>query len=196
MFTGIIEAIGEVKSYDPSCSKLIIKSSLFKRKKVVLGASIAIDGVCLTASHFFDDEELIGFDLGQETKKLTLLGQKKPGDKTNIELSLRFGDPVDGHLVQGHVDAICELLSIDETEDGMILCFSLPKELKSLIAHKGAIAINGVSLTINHIAQEHFFICLVPHTIKNTTFNQSYARQLVHIETDIIGRYLARNKEL
>jgi riboflavin synthase len=192
VFAGIIKSIGKITSNESS--RLFIASDYFLENPIKKGASIAIDGVCLTAC-YFPDKKTLGFDLGLETKKLTLLSQKEPGSFVNLEYSLCLGDPIDGHLVQGHVDAQAEILNIYNSQESKIFTLSLPSQIKTLITHKGSIAINGVSLTVNNIKEDSFSVCLVPFTMENTTFSHSQVGQLVHIETDIIGRYLARHKE-
>lgn len=191
MFTGIVKGIAEVQSYHEDTFILTLSCPLFSQKKLAVGASVAIDGVCLTANHIDEkNPQLIGFDLGQETRRISLLTKKKATDLVNVEFALCAGDPLDGHLVQGHVDGIVELLSVDSANDGLIMECSMPAKLAPLLVTKGSIAINGVSLTINKIGPHSFFVCLIPHTLKNTTFKKSRPGDLMHIETDIIGRYL------
>lgn len=180
-------------SYDEASHQLTIASPFFQERKPEKGASIAIDGICLTACHFFpQDPERIGFDLGIETRNVSLLTKKQAGDMVNIEFSLRAGDPIDGHMVQGHVDGIAEILSITEKESGFIFNLSLPSSLAHLVAMKGSIAINGISLTVNEVTSNSFSVCIVPYTMDNTSLANNKVGDRVHIETDLIGRHLAR----
>jgi riboflavin synthase len=191
MFTGVIKAIGVVEAFEQNSSILTISCPLFARLKPDLGASIAIDGVCLTVSHLTKDStKTIGFDLGLETKSVSLLTHKKPLDLVNIEPALALGDPLDGHMVQGHVDGIGKLVSIKSVEQGALLTFSFEKNLAPYMIKKGSVAIDGVSLTINEIKGNTLSVCLVPHTMEHTTFKAKQVGCLVHIETDIVGRYI------
>lgn len=181
--------MGEVIAYDDAKFVLAIRCPLFS--ECPMGASIAIDGVCLTVSHLDNQRiNVVGFDLGEETRNITLLANKKPFDLVNVEFSLRMGESVDGHMVQGHVEGIARLISQDTVNAGQILQFSLPTPLQPFVIPKGSIAINGVSLTVNMVEPSSFFVCLVPFTVRNTSFSHIMLGDLVHIETDIVGRYL------
>lgn len=191
MFTGIIKAVGTIKSFDQDVSVLTVACPLFAETKLMVGASIAIDGVCLTVSHLDGAQpNLIGFDLGQETINVTLLAHKKPGDIVNIEPALRLGDAIDGHMVQGHIDAIGHIESIKQIDQGCLLSVGFPPALAPYLVNKGSIAVDGVSLTVNEIRGHTIGICLVPHTIENTSFSAKKPGDFVHLETDIVGRYM------
>lgn len=191
MFTGIIKAVGTIKSFDQDSSILMVECPLFAETTLVAGASIAIDGVCLSVSHLDETQaNLIGFDLGQETIKVTLLAHKKPGDTVNIEPALRLGDAIDGHMVQGHVDAIGHIESIKQVNQGYQFSVCFPPTLTPYMVNKGSIAVDGISLTINEIQDHTISICLVPHTIEHTSLSAKKNGDLVHLETDIVGRYL------
>lgn len=194
MFTGIVKEVGLIEAYDGSSSILWVSCPSFSEQKPKPGASIAINGVCLTVSHFDHAQpDRVGFDLGLETRRVTLLGQKKPGDVVNVEFPLSLGAFLDGHLVQGHIDSIAEVLSIEQLPSKDVLMrFSLPKACAHLVVLKGSIAVNGVSLTVNAVDEKSFFVCLVPHTVATTGFKHNKCGDFVHIETDIIGRYLER----
>lgn len=192
MFSGIIKGVGEIASYDHEKFRLAVRCPLFN-SGIALGASIAVDGVCLTACDLdHTTPDVVAFDLGEETRKLTLLAKKTTHDLVNIEFSLRMGDSLDGHMVQGHVDGLAQVLSKVEHGGNLIIRFSQPKDLAQFLVHKGSVAINGVSLTINDIDDDSFSVCLVPFTIDNTSFKNIAVGDLVHIETDVVGRYLYR----
>ncbi len=177
MFSGIVKGVGEVASYDSENFRLAIRCPLFA-DGVQAGASIAVDGVCLTACSIdAATPDLLGFDLGAETRKVTLLASKKPHDLVNIEFSLRMGDSLDGHMVQGHVDGIARVLKKSLVTTNMVLRFSLPTMLAPFLVQKGSIAVNGVSLTINEIDEHSFSVCLVPYTVAITNF-KSIRRRL------------------
>lgn len=188
MFTGIIKELGEVISYDAAAFRLRIRCPLFKNIK--LGASIAINGVCLTASSFDAETFTVSFDIGQETREKSLITKFKEGRHVNVELALSLGDAIDGHLVQGHVDATSELIKIDTVDNGTVLRFRTQRDVLNLIVQKGSIAIDGVSLTVNETAKDWFSVCLVPYTILHTSFKDYREGDFVHLETDIVGRYL------
>lgn len=190
MFTGIIQAVGEVKAYDASSFVLTISCPLFLEKKPPLGASIAIDGVCLTVSHLYEQKSVLGFTLGQETRNISLLAKKIPNDLVNVEFALCVGQPLDGHMVQGHVDGIAEITKIETTQGSRTLSIRFPKALSPFIVTKGSIALNGVSLTVNDMAGDDFSIGLVPYTLEHTNFMGKELGDKLHIETDILGRYL------
>lgn len=193
LFTGIIKSTGTIDSFGSGRSSINIKSNLFINTKINLGGSVAIDGVCLTATHFYPSSpDIIGFDLGDETRKITLLAKKSINDLVNIEPALLAGEPLDGHIVQGHIDSIATLVDIKSNEHGKNLTFKVSDKTSCLIVHKGSITIDGVSLTINKIEGVLFEVCLVHHSIKHTTFDNCKIDQQVHIETDIIGRYLQK----
>lgn len=190
MFSGIIKSIGQVRSYDEANHRLTICCPLFT-KRGEIGASIAIDGVCLTVCHRdAADNNAIGFDLGTETRAVTTLARKLPGDIVNIEFSLCLGDAMDGHMVQGHVDGLGTLVATMSVSANLILQFKTPRNLLPYMVKKGSIAVNGVSLTINNIDNDTFSVCLAPFTIENTSFKNLEIGASVHIETDIVGRYL------
>lgn len=189
MFSGIIKGVGHIVVYDDVSHRLWIRCPLFS-ERIERGASIAVDGVCLTVcDRKSDDANVFGFDLGEETRKLTLLATKAQNSLVNIEFSLRLGDPIDGHIVQGHVDGVATLVEKSEISGNLLLRFALTPTLGRFIVHKGGIALNGVSLTVNDVDHQQFSVCLVPYTVDNTNFASIAIGDQVHVETDIYGRY-------
>ncbi|HXW52825.1 MAG TPA: riboflavin synthase [Myxococcota bacterium] len=190
MFTGIIKGIGEVSSYDQTSFVLCITCSQFANLKT-LGASVAINGVCLTVSHLDKKRPTtLGFDLGRETREVSLLKDLGPGALVNVELALAMGDPLDGHLVQGHVEGVAEIVWVEASENGKTMRFKCMPSLMAMIVPKGSIALDGVSLTVNQVVGDWFSVFLVPQTVRGTNFKTRSTGDLVHVETDIIGRYL------
>lgn len=189
MFSGIIIGLGEVVANNPATHRLVIKGEVLANRAVVMGASIAIDGVCLTVVGKEHDQ--IAFDLGEETRKLTKLALLEPKNQVNIEFSLRVGDDISGHFVQGHVDGLVMLQNRLELDNNLLLSFSYPKTLRPLLVKKGSVALNGVSLTINEIDSQNFCVCLLPYTIAFTNLGNLQVGQQAHIEADILGRYVA-----
>lgn len=190
MFTGIIQAIGQVKSkiiYDKGALFTFTSNNL-DFLTVTIGDSIAVNGVCLTATQVSSD----GFtaDVSQETLNCSILGDLSTNDEINLEKALRLNQGIDGHLVSGHVDGQGKV--VDKTTEGSSMRFkiSAPKSLVKYIALKGSITINGVSLTVNSIKDSTFDVNIVPHTLTATTLGQLNTGDSMNLEVDIIARYL------
>jgi riboflavin synthase len=192
MFTGIIQALGEISAHDPLDGdlRLQIRSMALSLDDVVLGDSIAVEGACLTVTGLTGD----GFsaDVSRETLALTTLGSKKPGAAVNLEKALTLGQSLGGHLVSGHVDGIGRLLSRRQDARSERFEFEAPQELARYIARKGSICVNGVSLTVNEVTGTSFGVNLVPHTLSVTTLGQLQPGDRVNLEVDQIARYLER----
>jgi len=182
VFNGLIRELGKIKSF--SNNKLRILS----KYKPEIGDSIAINGVCLTATKIFPD----GFEveLSPETQKIVPLENYKEGKLVHIEPALRFGDRIDGHLIQGHVDAIGEVLEIKKNQNSYDVIIKTDPKIMKYIAPKGSIAIDGVSLTINEVFSDRFRLTIIPHTFENTLFKYYKIHQKVNIETDMFARYI------
>src|SRR5689334_13384089 len=147
MFSGIVESTGVVQSVEKT-GRLSVRSDVFAAHgtELKLGDSISVSGVCLTIVALEGDRA--EFDLASETLRRTTLGGLRPGAEINLERSLRFGESLDGHLVQGHVDAVAEVLRCEEEGETIRLTVTLPEEVRELIVQKGAVAVDGVSLTV------------------------------------------------
>lgn len=181
MFTGIINQLGTVKKR--TATTLEISAKLPKQK---LGASIAINGVCLTLT----SKSKLTFDVGPDTWNRTSLGALKAGQFVNVEPSLRLGDEIGGHFVSGHVDAAADVISLEPWGEGFWrLRVELPAVLRGLVAVKGSIAIDGISLTVTAVAKDHFEVMLVPHTLQNTNLGKRRAYDKVNLEADPLARY-------
>jgi len=192
MFTGIIQAIGEVHTLEPCGGdvRLTLGTGKLDPAGMVPGASIAVNGVCLTAVLF----EGFGFaaDVSRETLSLTTLGDLRTGSGVNLEQALTMAMPLGGHLVSGHVDGIGTVL--DRREDGSSLRFEIeaPSELARYIAHKGPIAVDGISLTVNGVSGRVFEINIIPHTLQETIMSEYGPGTRVNLEVDLLARYLER----
>jgi riboflavin synthase len=183
MFTGIINHLGTVK--ERTATTLEISAKIPKPK---LGASIAVNGVCLTVVKTKNGTH--GFDVGPDTWKRTNLGELKVGRSVNIEPSLRHGDEIGGHFVSGHVDAAADVISLEPWGEGFWrLRVDLPKILRGLVAVKGSIAIDGISLTVTAAGRGFFEVMLVPHTLQNTNLGRRKAYDQVNLEADPLARY-------
>lgn len=200
MFTGIITAIGQIESLEK-----ISPQSDDRRLQVkvnhgidltatAIGDSIAVSGVCLTVTAI--DGQVFQADVSNETLSCTTLGSKRVGDSVNLEAALRAGDPLGGHMVSGHVDGLAKLLesSVDDSSTRMV--FSLPAALAALVAAKGSITVDGVSLTVNSVAgnnaEQSFSVNLIPHTLGLTTLGVLQPGDAVNLEIDMLARYIAR----
>ncbi|HRG15896.1 MAG TPA: riboflavin synthase [Pseudomonadota bacterium] len=192
MFTGLVEATGRVAIIEPRGGdvRLRIASETLGFADVQLGDSIAVNGICLTVVAF--DTQGFDADVSTETLSRTTLGAWSVGHLVNLEKSLRFGDRVGGHLVSGHVDGVGRVLSIEADARATRWRFALPRALSRFVAEKGSIAIDGVSLTVNAVGDEHFDVALIPHTQTVTAFAETAVGSDVNLEVDLLARYLDR----
>jgi len=192
MFTGIIEAVGQIKKIEAvgGDMRLVVDVGSLDMADVQLGDSIAVNGVCLTAIEF--DAQTFAADVSNETITLTSLKDLKPGSEVNLEKALLPTTRLGGHLVSGHVDGLGEVLSIKEESRSIQLIIRAPEELKHYIAMKGSICIDGTSLTVNSINNTDFEINIVPHTQAQTIIKNYSPGTKVNLEVDLIARYLER----
>ena len=192
MFTGIVAATGKMLSRDSYDGDLRIRFEVPPELMAgcKIGDSISISGVCLTML----EPDATGFsaDLSVETLDKTSLGNRRPGDKVNLELAMRASDRLGGHMVSGHVDGLARLVS--RTEDGRSerFLFETDRSLARFIASKGSASLDGVSLTVNDVDDNRFSICIIPHTLTVTTLGSLLEDEVVNLEVDLIARYLDR----
>lgn len=194
MFTGLIEAIGKIEKISSKGGGITLSidiSGLPENPKV--GASIAINGVCLTVTGI--SGKIADFDAVTETVNRTTLKNLKENMTVNLESALKCGDPLDGHIVQGHVDCVSKLLEIKDLPESKIYFFSLSSGISALVAKKGSIAVNGISLTVVDVLNDRFSVSLIPETIKRTNLKGMSIGTEVNLEADVIARYLARQLE-
>ena len=183
MFTGIIQAVGTVHARGRT--GLAVKTPLRARP----GDSVAINGACLTITRP-PKSGTLSFDVSNETLRLTNLGSLAPGDPVNVEPALKAGDALGGHMVSGHVDARGAVLEHETLPEGFTrLRVQLPPALNGLVALKGSVAIDGVSLTVTKVAPKWFETVLVPHTLSHTNLSARKAGDVVNLEADLIARY-------
>lgn len=192
MFTGIIEATGRVSSIKASGVdlKLTIESDSLDFSDVKLGDSIASNGVCLTVTAL--NGKSFNADVSGETVKRTLFGKYKAGQLLNLEKALLATGRLGGHLVSGHVDGISCVEKIEKFGEAWQVWIKMPKELAHYIAEKGSITVDGISLTVNELSSSAFRLTIVPHTARETTLMSLKAGSQVHLEVDLIARYLER----
>ena len=191
MFTGLIEDIGTVVSFSRrGAAGVLTISTALPVREIALGDSIAVNGVCLTATSCAGTA--VTFDVSPESLSCTTLGALKTGGKVNLERAMRLGDRMGGHIVTGHVDCIARLARISEVSGNHILEFTLPPETARYLIAKGSVAIDGISLTVNRAGTSDFSVNIIPLTRTATTLAGLKVGDAVNIETDIIGRYVER----
>ena len=192
MFTGIIQTTGTITRLEISeqHARLGICAPELIQKDLPLGASIAVNGICLTITDW--SEEDFEVDVMPETMKRTNLGKLQKGSLVNLEPSLALNGKLDGHIVAGHIDTTAELVKRDENENSIELEFQVPHKYDSFIVEKGSIAIDGISLTVTMAENDHFGVSLIPYTIQNTTLAHYQVGDKANIEVDMIGRYAVK----
>lgn len=192
MFTGIIQAVGEIAAMEPKGGdlRLRVRTGKLDLGGVQLGDSIATSGVCLTVTELPGD----GYwaDVSLESLGLTTLGDRKPGDRVNLEKSLTPTSSLGGHIVSGHVDGVGTIRSISRDGRSWRYVVSAPEPLARYIAHKGSITIDGTSLTVNAVAGAEFDLNIIPQTFDETVFSDYREGTRVNLEVDVIARYLER----
>jgi riboflavin synthase len=192
MFTGIVLATGRVASITQKGGDLdlAIDAGALDLKRVAVGDSVSVSGACLTATRI--DARLFHADVSRETLAKTTLGTFKTGRRVNLEPSLRAGDPLGGHLVSGHVDAVGTLAELVQDARSWRLRFELPQALMRYVAPKGSICIDGVSLTVNEVSGRGFEVNIIPHTHEVTTLGDLAVGDGANVEIDLVARYLER----
>jgi riboflavin synthase len=191
MFTGIIIASGRLASLRERGGDLelgIEAGALISR--IAIGDSVSVQGVCLTATRI--EGAVFYADVSRETLAKTTLGSLAAGARLNLEPSLRAGDPLGGHLVSGHVDAVGRLVELELDARSRRLQFELPEALMRFVAPKGSICIDGVSLTVNEVSGRRFGVNIIPHTAEATTLGGLSSGDAVNVEIDVIARYIDR----
>lgn len=195
MFTGIIEELGEVIDWQPTAdaARLTIRGPLAV-SDASHGDSISVNGVCLTVVDRGDD--WFTADVMAVTIAMSTLSSVTTGSRVNLERAAQVGDRLGGHIVQGHIDGTSALLSITDGSVWQVLRFSLTADVAPLVARKGSIAVDGVSLTVSAVGADWFEVSLIPETLAVTTLGRKAVGDAVNIETDILARHVARLAEL
>jgi riboflavin synthase len=201
MFTGIVTDIGEIVSLTPVAQGQLHRLRIacrYDRATIADGASIACNGVCLTvvASGIEAGKTWFDVDAAAETLALTTAKHWKLASRLNLERALKIGDELGGHIVAGHADGIATIISREDLPDMARFSFSTARELARFIATKGSITLDGVSLTVNTVADVTFSVLIIPHTLSVTTLSAWKAGSEVNIEVDLMARYAARLTEM
>ena len=194
MFTGIITDVGEVA--ERQGGRFTIRCG-YDATSIALGASIACDGCCLTATSVTPAGKgaLFTVDVSNETLSRTTLGEWQPGQRINLERALRAGDELGGHMVSGHVDGIGRIVELRPDGESRRFTIEAPGDLARFIAPKGSVALDGISLTVNEVAESRFGINIIPHTLTHTSLGAKRNGEAVNLEIDTIARYVARLME-
>jgi riboflavin synthase len=199
MFTGIVTALGDVRSVKPRAGNLhrITIACGYPRAELIDGASIACSGVCMTVVGAGEEDGRAWFavDAAAETLALTTVGRWRHGSKVNLERPLKFGDELGGHMVAGHVDGLASVAAREDMTDSARFALRAPPDLARFIAPKGSVTLDGVSLTINEVAGDTFSVLIIPHTLQVTTFGALRQGDDVNLEIDTMARYAARLME-
>lgn len=192
MFTGIVQDVGTIRAVTPrgGDTEFVVGVERLALAGVRPGDSIAVNGVCLTATRVGPDE--FAADVSRETLAVTTLADFATGTRVNLEPALRAGDALGGHLVSGHVDGVAEVLAIEPDARSVRVMIGVPRQLARYIARKSSVAVDGVSLTVNGIDGEVFDVNLVPHTQAVTTLGSWAPGRRVNLEVDQVARYVER----
>ena len=191
MFTGIVRERGRVAAVEGGADGVRLRIEAAQTAaQTAVGDSIAINGVCLTATAVEDG--MIAFDAVAETLRRTSLGRLEAGNEVNLEPALRAGEPLGGHVVQGHVDGVGRVRSLEPEGDGARLTVEAPPELLRYCVEKGSITVDGVSLTVASLAEDAFSVALIPHTLAETTLSGLGPSDEVNLEVDVLAKYVER----
>lgn len=193
MFTGLIETVGTLQAISGYSPKRLVIASSLPTDEINMGDSIAIDGVCLTVVS--NNGQGIGFDASEESLLRTSLGKLRPHDQVHLERALQTNSRLHGHFVSGHVDELGKVVVREEHNQTLRLGIHISRDLLTMTAPRGSIAVAGVSLTITNITDQAFFVCLVPHTLSQTHLGKLRVNQQVNVEADMLARYVARQLE-
>tara|TARA_B100000745_G_scaffold117270_3_gene75780 strand:- start:401 stop:991 length:591 start_codon:yes stop_codon:yes gene_type:complete len=192
MFTGIIQAIGNISKIDSNGpdSRIVFKVGRMKLDDVKIGDSISVNGVCLSITEKTKDS--FSSDLSSETLSLTTFIEMRANSKVNLEKAMSFSSRVNGHLIAGHVDGVGVIKEMKNDGRSILILIEFPEELEKYISKKGSIAVDGVSLTINGTKENTFSINIIPHTLSGSIISEYNIGTKVNIEVDLIARYLEK----
>lgn len=203
MFTGIVTEVGKIARIENRGDRRVTVACTMDPERIAIGASIACSGVCLTVIDRGGKagDSWFTVDVSGETVSRTAPAQWQEGASINLEPALKLGDELGGHIVTGHVDAIGEVVSIDAAGDSRRVVIAAPPALAPFIAPKGSITVDGISLTVNDVADQadgsaHFALNIIPHTAEVTTIGRRQPGEHVNLEIDVLARYLQRMESL
>lgn len=194
MFTGLIEAVGEVTEAQRTAAGIRVRVKTDLASELTPGDSLAVNGVCLTVTVV--DTGAVYADIGPETARVTTLGVLQPGRQVNLERSMRADARIGGHFVQGHVDGMGTLEELRHDADAHWLSVSFPRDLAPFFIRKGSVAVDGISLTVAGLGEARFDVMIIPFTWDHTALRTLRVRERVNLECDMIGKYVVRSIEL
>jgi riboflavin synthase len=194
MFTGLVESVGRVVELVPTGGGVRVRVATSLAPELVLGESLAVNGVCLTVVAHDQDE--VAADIGPETLRVTTLGGLRPGTLVNLERSMRADSRFGGHFVQGHVDAVGRIEAVREDAEFRRLTIGYPPRFASHLIHRGSIAVDGISLTVAALDADRFELMIIPFTTTHTNLQDAVVGTRVNLEFDMVGKYVARTAEL
>jgi riboflavin synthase len=194
MFTGLVEAVGEIVDARPTAGGVRVRIATPLATELAQGDSLAVNGVCLTIVLVEGSE--VHADLGPETVRITTLGDLARGRLVNLERPMRADGRFGGHLVQGHVDAIGSVEDLRPGAEFLWVAVGFPRELAPLIVPKGSIAVDGISLTVASLGTSRFDVQAIPYTIEHTNLKALRRGDRVNLECDLVGKYVVRAAEL
>jgi len=190
MFTGLVEAVGRVRSREPVDGGVRLEVGSSLADELEEGESVCVDGVCLTVCEA--DAESFRAEAGRATLARTTLGGMEPGRRVNLERALRAGDPLSGHLVQGHVDAVGRVSEVEPAGETVWLRIELPEEIERFTVERGSLAVDGVSLTVHELDGRVAEVAVIPYTWEHTALDRLGPAEAVNLEADLLGKYVDR----
>jgi riboflavin synthase len=191
VFTGIVRELGSIVSVEGSSDGVtFVVHARETAAQAGVGDSVAVNGCCLTATAV--DGGVLSFDAVPETISRTTLGALRAGDRVNVEPALRAGEPLGGHYVQGHVDAVGRVQSVEAEGLGLRVFVEAPPDVLRYCVEKGSVTVDGVSLTVAELAEDALGVAIVPHTIEATTLSDLHPGQQVNLESDVLAKYVER----
>jgi riboflavin synthase len=188
MFTGIIRKVSKIEKVSWQSGSLFVEIKIPKGWKVKLGESISINGVCSTVKKVSKNNFTV--EWMPETVKKTTVGDFKKGTEVNLERSLRLGDLMDGHIVQGHIDCVGKIMEIKKVKQSIVMKIKIPKIFMKFLAPKGSVSVDGISLTIVDSKKDWFTVSLVSYTLENTNLGKTKVGEKVNIEVDALAKYI------
>ena len=194
MFTGLVEAVGELVGRTPTAGGFRVRIATSIARELTPGDSLAVNGVCLTV--ILAEHGEVHADVGPETLRVTTLGWLPDGAAVNLERPLRADSRLGGHFVQGHVDAVGHIEDIRADADFHWVTVSFPRQLAPFVIQKGSVAVDGISLTVATLGVDRFDIQIVPFTMQHTNLGRAQIRDRVNLECDMVGKYVVRAAEL
>jgi riboflavin synthase len=190
MFTGLVEDLGEVVAVDAGAEGSVLTVASHLTEEVGLGDSVAVNGVCLTATRIEDGR--MSFDVMLESLRRSSLGGVEAGSRVNLELAMKAGARLGGHIMQGHVDGIGSVAAIAEDGFSRVVTIDAPADLLKYVVEKGSIAVDGISLTVSRVDDTSFDVSLIPETLERTNLGGTAVGRTVNLEVDVVAKYVEK----